>query len=225
MSETFGKIEESWRDKLSSQFNKEYFQKLEQFIIQEKKTHTIYPPANKIFEAFNSTPFQHVKVVIIGQDPYHNTRKAHGLSFSVADNITPPPSLKNIFKEIQNDIGLEAPVSGNLNFWAQQGVLLLNSILTVRSNEPGSHRKKGWENFTDYCINILSKERKNIIFLLWGKYAQKKSKFINKCNHYVLECPHPSPLSAYSGFFGSKHFSKTNSLLRKLNKTPIKWVK
>ena len=218
-------IAKSWKQKLTNEFKQVYFQQLKEFLFSEKKNHTIYPPENQIFAAFNHTPFSDVKVVIIGQDPYHGEGQANGFCFSVADGIKKPPSLVNIFKEINQDLGLNIPESGNLEHWAQQGVLLLNATLTVRAKNAGSHQKQGWERFTDSCIRNLSKERENLIFLLWGRFAQNKAAFIDSSKHHILTAPHPSPFSAYSGFFGCGHFSKTNELLQQMNKTTIQWVK
>jgi len=218
-------IAKSWKQQLTNEFKQVYFQQLKEFLFSEKKNHTIYPPENQIFAAFNHTPFSDVKVVIIGQDPYHGEGQANGFCFSVADGIKKPPSLVNIFKEIHQDLGLNIPESGNLEHWAQQGVLLLNATLTVRAKNAGSHQKQGWERFTDSCIRNLSKERENLIFLLWGRFAQNKAAFIDSSKHHILTAPHPSPFSAYSGFFGCGHFSKTNELLQQMNKTTIQWVK
>ncbi|MCB9186615.1 MAG: uracil-DNA glycosylase [Flavobacteriales bacterium] len=218
------KIESSWLALLQSEFNTEYFSRLREFLMQEKESQTIYPPGSLIFNAFNHTPVSKVKAVILGQDPYHGPDQAHGLCFSVNDGIQFPPSLQNIFKELQTDIGMETPKSGNLTKWADQGVLLLNATLTVRAKNAGSHQGKGWEQFTDAAIQKLSNERKNLVFLLWGRYAQNKESLINKQNgHLILKAPHPSPLSAYSGFFGCKHFSKANEFLRSKGIEPIDW--
>ena len=203
----------------------EFFQQLKIFLLSEKKNHTVYPKGNQIFAAFNLTPFSDVKVVIIGQDPYHGIGQANGLCFSVADGIKKPPSLVNIFKELREDLGFDIPESGNLEHWAQQGVLLLNATLTVRAKNAGSHQKQGWEQFTDACIRKLSSKRENLIFLLWGRFAQKKVALIDSNKHHVLTAPHPSPFSAHSGFFGCGHFSKTNELLQLMNKPTIEWVK
>ena len=184
----------------------------------------MYPPGNKIFAAFDLCPFDSVNVVIIGQDPYHGPGQANGLCFSVSDDIPPPPSLKNIFKEIQSDTDLEIPSSGNLEHWAKQGILMLNATLTVRANSAGSHQNKGWEEFTDSVIKLLSKEKEDLIFLLWGKFAQKKAAIIDKDKHYILTAAHPSPFSAHHGFFGCNHFSKTNRILKQQGKTEIQWV-
>ena len=225
MTKISPQIAESWKIQLANEFQQAYFQKLKDFLSSEKKNHTVYPPGDQIFAAFNHTPFSDVKVVIIGQDPYHGAGQANGLCFSVADGIKKPPSLVNIFKEIHQDLGLNIPDSGNLEHWAQQGVLLLNATLTVRAKNAGSHQKKGWEQFTDACIRKLSSERQNLIFLLWGRFAQNKATLIDSNKHHILTASHPSPFSAHSGFFGCGHFSKTNELLRQMNKPTIQWVK
>lgn len=218
------KINSTWSDLLADEFNSEYFAQLRTFLIQEKQTHTVYPSGSLIFNAFNHTPVNKVKAVILGQDPYHGPEQAHGLCFSVNDGIRFPPSLQNIFKELSSDIGMETPNSGNLTKWADGGVLLLNATLTVRARNAGSHQKKGWEEFTDAAIQKLSNERKNLVFLLWGRFAQNKEVLVNKENdHLILKAPHPSPFSAHSGFFGCKHFSKTNDFLRSRNIEPIDW--
>jgi uracil-DNA glycosylase len=217
------KIEESWKMKLNSEFEKSYFIGLTEFLKQEIKHHIVYPPGKLIFNAFDKCSFDHVKVVIIGQDPYHGPGQANGLCFSVNDGVRHPPSLKNIFKEITDDIGKPIPESGNLERWAKQGVLLLNATLTVRANTAGSHQNKGWEEFTDEVIRVISEEKSSIVFILWGAYAQKKGSIINTDKHLVLKAAHPSPFSAYNGFFGCKHFSKTNEYLRSLNKQEIEW--
>jgi uracil-DNA glycosylase len=217
------KIEPSWKLKLKDEFEKEYFINLSSFVRDEYAKHTIYPPGSLIFNSFNQCPFQNVKAVIIGQDPYHGPGQAHGLCFSVRDGVSFPPSLLNIFKEISLDMGLARPASGNLERWAQQGVLLLNATLTVRAHLAGSHQKKGWEQFTDSVIKILNDEKENIVFFLWGAYAQKKGEAIDRSRHLVLESVHPSPLSASRGFFGNKHFSKCNDYLRQKGVDPIDW--
>jgi uracil-DNA glycosylase len=219
------KIEESWQKCLNQEFGLDYFQNIMVFISEERKKNIIYPDKNKIFSAFNLTPFNKVKVVIIGQDPYHGVGQANGLCFSVNDEIKKPPSLMNIFKEIKNDIGTEIPISGNLEHWAKQGVFLLNSCLTVKHQKPASHKKIGWEQFTDATIKTISDNKKGVIFLLWGKFAQEKAHLIDEKKHHVLKSVHPSPLSAYNGFFGCKHFSKTNEILVQSNLKPIQWVK
>ena len=218
------KLDKSWKDKLDSFFQSPTFYSLKQFLVQEKKRYRVYPPGNKIFAAFDLCPFDSVNVVIIGQDPYHGQGQANGLCFSVSDDIPPPPSLKNIFKEIQSDTELEIPTSGNLEHWAKQGILMLNATLTVRANSAGSHQNKGWEEFTDSVIQLLSKEKEDLIFLLWGKFAQKKAAIIDKDKHYILTAAHPSPFSAHHGFFGCKHFSKANRILKQQGKTEIQWV-
>ena len=218
-------IESSWKEKLNTSFQSESFIRLKKFLKSEKEIQIIYPAGNKIFSAFNLCPFNSVKIVIIGQDPYHGPKQANGLCFSVSDGIKLPPSLQNIFKELKDDLDLEIPTSGNLEHWAEQGVLMLNATLTVRARQAGSHQKKGWEEFTDNVIRILSKEKENLIFLLWGRFAQNKAEIIDNEKHYILTAAHPSPFSAHSGFFGCRHFSKTNEILKKLNQKPIKWVK
>lgn len=217
------KIAPSWKQHLNEEFSKPYFHDLVNFVKQEYQTSSVYPPGKEIFNAFSHCDFDNVKVVIIGQDPYHGLGQANGLCFSVSDGIRKPPSLLNIFKEIKNDLGKEIPESGNLERWADQGVLLLNATLTVRANCPGSHQNKGWEAFTDAVIKRLSDEKEGIVFLLWGAYAQKKGAVINTQKHYVLRAAHPSPFAADRGFFGCKHFSKTNEYLRRIGKTEIDW--
>jgi uracil-DNA glycosylase len=219
------KIESSWKNKLLPAFQTESFSLLKKFLVEEKKQYTIYPTGNKIFSAFDLCPFDKTKVVIIGQDPYHGPNQANGLCFSVSDGINPPPSLKNIFKEIRDDIGDEIPHSGNLEHWAKQGVLMLNATLTVRAKQAGSHQKKGWEEFTDFVIKTLSKDKEGLVFLLWGRFAQNKAELIDSNKHHILTAAHPSPFSAHSGFFGCKHFSKTNTILSKQYQTQIKWCK
>ena len=225
MTKISPKIAESWKLHLKNEFQQPYFQQLKEFLLSEKKNYTVYPPGNQIFAAFNHTPFLDVKVVIIGQDPYHGAGQANGLCFSVANGIKKPPSLINIFKEIHQDLGLDIPESGNLENWAQQGVLLLNATLTVRAKNAGSHQKQGWEQFTDACIRKLSLERESLIFMLWGRFAQNKAELIDTSKHHILTAPHPSPFSAHSGFFGCGHFSKTNELLEQMNKPTIQWIK
>ena len=217
------KIEESWKNILSEEWNKDYFIRLTDFVRNEYATTQIFPPGKEIFAAFDATPFDNVKVVIIGQDPYHDVNQANGLCFSVRDGIPFPPSLLNIFKEIQDDLGTPIPTSGDLSRWAHQGVLLLNSTLTVRAHSAGSHQNKGWEQFTDEVILQLAQRKENLVFILWGAYAIKKGAFINRMKHLVLTSPHPSPLSAYRGFFGCKHFSQANKYLTEHGKTPIEW--
>ena len=217
------RIEASWKSKLNTEFEKEYFLRLSEFVKEEYRTKTIYPPGSLIFNAFNLCPFQKVKAVIIGQDPYHGPGQAHGLCFSVREGTDFPPSLINIFKEIESDLGIKRPVNGNLERWAAQGVLLLNATLTVMAHQAGSHQKRGWEQYTDSVISTLNNEKENIVFFLWGAYAQKKGESIDRSKHLVLESVHPSPLSAYQGFFGNKHFSKCNEYLEKNGIGPIKW--
>ena len=216
-------IEESWKKQLQPEFEKDYFIKLTDFVRNEYASTQIYPPGKLIFNAFNLCPFDKAKVVIIGQDPYHGPGQAHGLCFSVNDGVAFPPSLKNIFKEIQDDLGIPVPESGNLTRWANQGVLLLNATLTVRAHQAGSHQKKGWEEFTDAAIRALAEQRKHLVFILWGAYAQKKGAFIDRNKHLVLASAHPSPLSAYNGFFGNKHFSRANEYLMAHGETPVCW--
>ena len=216
-------IHDSWKEKLSGDFDSEYFGNLKEFLVVEKQKYTIYPPGKNIFNAFNTTPFNDVKVVILGQDPYHGPGQAHGLCFSVQQGIKPPPSLVNMFKELREDVGFNIPNHGNLQKWANQGVLLLNATLTVRANQAGSHQGKGWETFTDNAIKALSDNREGLVFLLWGRYAQAKEKIIDTQKHHVLKAAHPSPLSAYNGFFGCKHFSKTNELLKQQGREEIDW--
>lgn len=218
------KIEESWKAVLGDEFEKEYFLRLIDFVKTEYATTVCYPPGSLIFNAFQATPWNKVKVVILGQDPYHGPSQAHGLCFSVNDGIPFPPSLYNIFKEIRDDIGTPIPASGNLTRWAEQGVLLLNATLTVRAGQAGSHQNRGWETFTDAVIHALNKGKENLVFLLWGSYAQNKGKFIDTSRHLVLKARHPSPLSANSGgWFGTHHFSKTNEYLRQHAIEPINW--
>ena len=217
------KIEKSWQEVLQTEFDKPYFENLVGFVKQEYASNTIFPPAGQIFNAFNTCPFNNVKVVILGQDPYHGPGQAHGLCFSVNDGIQFPPSLQNIFKEITSDLGIPAPKTGNLTRWAEQGVLLLNATLTVRASQAGSHQGKGWEEFTDAVIKIISEKAENVVFILWGSYAIKKKSLINASKHCILTAPHPSPLSSYRGFFGCKHFSQTNTYLTSKGKTPIEW--
>jgi uracil-DNA glycosylase len=217
------KIEPGWKSKLSPEFQKEYFIRLADFIKNEYRIATIYPPGSLIFNAFDICPFEEVKAVIIGQDPYHGPGQAHGLCFSVREGVEFPPSLINIFKEIESDLGIQEPSSGNLTRWARQGVLLLNATLTVRAHQAGSHQKKGWEEFTDYVIRILNDQKNNIVFFLWGAYAQKKGESIDRTRHLVLESVHPSPLSASKGFFGNKHFSRCNDYLIRNGIEPIDW--
>lgn len=217
-------LEASWQKFLGEEFEKPYMQQLRNFL-REEKNHKklIYPKSDKVFSALNFTPFEKVKVVILGQDPYHGKGQAHGLCFSVPKGINPPPSLVNIYKELQSDLNLPMPKHGTLVSWAEQGVLLLNSVLTVESGKPASHQGKGWEQFTDRVIHILNEKKTALVFLLWGAYAQKKGAFIDKTRHLVLQAPHPSPFSAHQGFLGCKHFSKTNEYLQQHGETPIHW--
>ena len=218
------KIEQSWKDVLAGEFEKDYFARLTQFVKEEYNSGTpIYPPARLIFNAFDHCPFDKVKVVILGQDPYHGAGQANGLCFSVNKGITFPPSLLNIFKEIQDDLGTPIPQDGDLTRWSDQGVLLLNATLTVRASQAGSHQKRGWEEFTDAAIRELASRRSGIVFILWGSYAQKKGAFIDRSKHLVLSSPHPSPLSAYQGFFGNHHFSTANRYLQQPGKSEIIW--
>ncbi|MGM9823930.1 MAG: uracil-DNA glycosylase [Muribaculaceae bacterium] len=217
------KIEESWKQELSDEWSKDYFVRLTNFVRNEYATKQIFPPGRQIFAAFNATPFNEVKVVILGQDPYHDVGQANGLCFSVNDGIQFPPSLRNIFQEIHNDIGSPIPQSGDLTRWAKQGVLLLNATLTVEAHKAASHQRQGWEQFTDEVISHLSQHRRNVVFILWGSYAISKRTLINPDKHLILTSVHPSPLSAYRGFFGNKHFSKANNYLIEHGKTPITW--
>lgn len=218
------KIEKSWKEKLAKEFEKDYFRELTSFVREEYKgTTPIYPPARLIFNAFDHCPFENVKVVILGQDPYHGPGQANGLCFSVNKGIQFPPSLMNIFKEIADDTGKPIPSDGDLTRWSDQGVLLLNATLTVRAASAGSHQNKGWEQFTDAVIRILAEKRENIVFILWGSYAQKKGAFIDRNKHLVLTSPHPSPLSAYHGFFGNHHFTRANDYLQSHGMQPIEW--
>ncbi len=215
----------SWQAVLAPEFEKEYMQHLKAFLLQEKQQgYTIFPKNEEVFNAFNHTPFDQVKIVIIGQDPYHGTGQAHGLSFSVKKGVPIPPSLQNIYKELQTDIpGFTYPSHGELTYWADQGVLLLNATLTVRANQAGSHQHKGWEQFTDQAMASLSSKREGIVFMLWGRYAQQKESLIDTNKHFVLKAAHPSPFSAYNGFFGCKHFSQANVILAKEGKQSINW--
>ena len=217
------RIEESWKRELAEEWEKDYFVRLTQFVREEYATKQIFPPGRQIFAAFNSTPFHDVKVVILGQDPYHDVGQANGLCFSVNDGIQFPPSLRNIFKEIESDIGTPVPQSGDLSRWAKQGVLLLNATLTVEAHRAGSHQRHGWEQFTDRVIAHLAEHRDNLVFILWGSYAIGKGAFIDRNRHLVLTSVHPSPLSAHRGFFGNHHFSRTNQYLIEHGKTPIEW--
>jgi len=217
------KIESGWKSRLRTEFEKDYFIRLTDFIKEEYRKATIYPPGALIFNAFDICPFDTVKAVILGQDPYHGPGQAHGLCFSVRERIEFPPSLINIFKEIETDLGIPQPSSGDLTRWARQGVLLLNATLTVRAHQAGSHQKKGWEEFTDYVIKVLNNEKNNLVFFLWGAYAQKKGESIDRSRHLVLESVHPSPLSASRGFFGNRHFSRCNDYLITKGIEPIDW--
>lgn len=217
------KIEASWKNRLSDEFEQPYFTELTEFVRLEYATKQIYPPGRLIFHAFEQSPFDQTKVVILGQDPYHGPGQAHGLCFSVPDGVEQPPSLQNIFREITQDISIPAPSSGNLDRWASQGVLLLNATLTVQANRAGSHQNHGWERFTDRVIRILAEEKEHLVFMLWGSFAQKKGEFIDRSKHLVLTSPHPSPLSSYRGFFGNRHFSKTNQYLELHGIEPIQW--
>ena len=217
------KIEENWKKVLFDEFQKPYFEALKAFLVEEKKVHAIYPKSSNIFAAFDNTPFDNVKVVILGQDPYHGENQAHGLSFSVQDGVPHPPSLQNIFKELRDDMGCAIPKSGNLSAWAKQGVFLLNTVLTVRASEANSHRNQGWENFTDAVIKLLSAHKEHLVFILWGAPAGAKASLIDEQKHLILKAPHPSPLSSYRGFFGSKPFSKSNEFLTCKGIKPISW--
>lgn len=217
------KIEPSWKVRLLEEFEQPYFIELTDFVKHEYATKQIFPPGKLIFHAFEQSPFDQTKVVILGQDPYHGPGQAHGLCFSVPEGIEQPPSLQNIFKEISEDLGIPSPSGGNLDRWATQGVLLLNATLTVQANRAGSHQNRGWERFTDRVIRILAEEKEHLVFMLWGSFAQKKGEFIDRKKHLVLTSPHPSPLSSYRGFFGNRHFSKTNEYLKMYGIEPIKW--
>jgi uracil-DNA glycosylase len=217
------RIDESWREVLQTEFDKPYFELLTDFVRHAYRTTQCFPPAGQIFRAFDLCPFDKVRVVIIGQDPYHDVNQAHGLCFSVQDGVPAPPSLVNIYKELHRDLGKPIPSSGNLTHWAEQGVLLLNATLTVEAHKAGSHQGKGWEELTDAAIQVLNQKREKIVFMLWGSYAQRKGKFIDRRKHLVLEAVHPSPLSAYRGFIGCGHFSKANNYLQQHGQTPIAW--
>jgi uracil-DNA glycosylase len=216
-------IEASWKEILKEEFEMQYFAALKEFLLEEKSKYAVYPPGELIFNAFRLTPFESVRVVLLGQDPYHGSGQAHGLCFSVPPGITVPPSLGNIFKEIERDMGIPVPRHGNLEKWAREGVLLLNATLTVRAGQPGSHQRKGWETFTNAVISRLSEKRVGLVFLLWGKYAQEKEAIIDTNRHYLLKAAHPSPYSAYNGFFGCRHFSKTNTILKNHGLEEIDW--
>ncbi|GAB3200620.1 uracil-DNA glycosylase [Pontibacter aydingkolensis] len=217
------KIEESWQNVLQDEFEKPYFKNLVSFVKDEYTSQKVYPAGNQIFNAFQMCPFDEVKVVILGQDPYHGPNQANGLAFSVSDQVRTPPSLINIFKEIKSDLGKDVPATGNLERWAKQGVLLLNATLTVRAGNAGSHQKKGWEEFTDAVVKQVNDKKEHVVFMLWGAYAQKKGAFIDEKKHLVLKSAHPSPFAADRGFFGNKHFSKANNYLVEHDKEPIDW--
>ena len=217
------KIEHSWKEQLAPEFSKPYFKSLTDFVRKEYEATRIYPKGSQIFNAFDKTTFDKVKVVILGQDPYHEPGQAHGLCFSVNDGIALPPSLQNIYKELQDDLDIPPRTSGNLEHWAEQGVLLLNATLTVRAHQAGSHQNKGWEEFTDAVIHKIAKEKNHVVFILWGSYAQKKGAFIDPFDNLILKSVHPSPLSVYRGFFGSRPFSKTNNYFVQTGQTPIDW--
>jgi uracil-DNA glycosylase len=218
-------LEGSWLERLDDQFQREYMQKLRDFLVTRKEHRAvIYPPGKQIFNALNSTPFEQVRVVILGQDPYHGPGQAHGLCFSVQSGVRVPPSLANIYREIQSDLGIEPPHNGYLQSWAEQGVLLLNAVLTVERGQAGSHQGKGWEIFTDAIVQLLNDERENLVFMLWGSYAMKKGAVIDSRKHLVLKAPHPSPLSAHRGFLGCRHFSSANDYLKKHQQLPIDWA-
>jgi len=216
-------ISDSWKKHLSNEFELSYFKQLAAFVKLEQNDETIYPADNNIFNAFNCTAFDNIKVIILGQDPYHGKGQAHGLAFSVLDGVSFPPSLRNIFQEYSSDLGYSMPSSGNLTKWADEGVFLLNTVLTVRANEAHSHKDKGWERFTDAVIKLISERKEHLVFILWGKPAQQKAKLIDESKHFVLKAPHPSPLSSYRGFFGSRPFSKTNEYLKKQGIIEIDW--
>jgi len=216
-------IDAEWKEILNGEFQKPYFESLRDFLVNEKKLYQVYPPGPKIFEAFNRTPFSRVKVVLLGQDPYHGPGQAHGLCFSVPEGVIFPPSLQNILKEMESDLGIAYPSSGDLTPWAEQGVLLLNATLTVRANQAGSHQGQGWEQFTDAVISHLSEKRTGLVFMLWGNYARNKRTIIDGTKHCILEAPHPSPLSVYRGFFGCRHFSSANQWLTNAGLSPVDW--
>lgn len=217
------RIDPSWKSALHAEFAAPYFAALKAFLVEERKHQVVYPPGSQIFSAYNHTPFDQVKVVIVGQDPYHGPGQANGMCFSVAPGTRLPPSLQNIFKEIASDLEVKMGPSGDLSPWAKQGVLLLNATLTVRAGQPASHQGRGWEQFTDQTIRLLSEKREGLVFLLWGRPAQLKEKLVDTRKHFVLKAAHPSPLSAYNGFFGCRHFSQTNKILLSQGKTPIYW--
>jgi len=217
------KIAPDWKEALSAEFSKPYFQELVDFVKSEYQSKRIFPSGSKIFRAFDETPYQHVKVVILGQDPYHGPGQANGLCFSVNEGVTFPPSLRNILKELNSDVGKPIPKNGDLSEWANQGVLLLNATLTVQANNAGSHQGKGWEKFTDSVIQTLNEQRRGIVYMLWGSSAQKKAAFVREDRNLILKSPHPSPLSAHRGFFGNNHFSKANAYLLEQGRTPVEW--
>ena len=224
MSDANIQMHESWKTALKAEFEKPYFAELKRFLQAEKAAgKTIYPPGSLIFNAFNSTPFDQVRIVILGQDPYHGPGQAHGLCFSVQHGVKPPPSLVNIYKELQSDVGITLPTHGCLQSWTTQGVFLLNAILTVEANKPASHQKKGWEEFTNAAIQQLSLQREGLIFMLWGNFAQQKATLIDERKHTILKAPHPSPFSAHTGFLGCGHFSKANAILTARGESPVKW--
>jgi uracil-DNA glycosylase len=218
------KIEESWKAMLAHEFQKPYFSELKASLMHERHHHTVYPTRSNIFNAYNTTPFEKVKVVILGQDPYHGPNQAHGLAFSVQEGVPFPPSLQNIFKELHDDIGCPVPKNGTLTHWAEEGVFLLNTVLTVRAGQAHSHRNLGWERFTDATIRLISEHKEHVVFILWGRHAQQKAKLIDESKHLILRAPHPSPLSAYRGFFGSRPFSRTNHYLSASGIKPIDWT-
>jgi len=224
MAKVNPQIEESWKSMLACEFRSDYFYELKQFLVEEKKQHAVYPPGDQIFSAFNHTPVGKVKVVILGQDPYHGRGQAHGLCFSVPDGMQPPPSLENIYKELHDDLGIPVPNHGNLTNWAKQGVLLLNATLTVRAANAGSHQDRGWERFTDSAIKILSDQKDGLVFMLWGRYAQNKASLIDGARHLILKAAHPSPFSANNGFFGCRHFSKANEYLKQRGRSIVDWA-
>lgn len=217
-------IQTDWYHLLKDEFQQPYFSRLQSYIDREREVYTVYPPPAEVYTSFQLTPYEKVKVVILGQDPYHDEQQAHGLAFSVRQGIKAPPSLKNIFRELQSDLGIPAPPSGDLSHWAEQGVLLLNTVLTVRAHQPNSHRNQGWETFTDAVLRVLNLKTSPIVFILWGNPAQKKSVLISSNRHHIIQTPHPSPLSAHRGFFGSRPFSKTNEVLRLNNLQEINWT-
>ncbi|MFT0801733.1 uracil-DNA glycosylase [Bacillus swezeyi] len=217
-------LNDSWWGQLENEFDKPYYQELREMLKREYAEHTVYPEPNDIYNALHYTSYEKVKVVILGQDPYHGPGQAHGLSFSVKSGVNPPPSLKNIFIELQNDIGADIPNHGSLVSWAKQGVLLLNTVLTVRRGQANSHKGKGWEQLTDSLIDVLNKREKPVVFILWGRHAQMKKERIDTSKHFIIQSPHPSPFSARNGFFGSRPFSRANQYLEKINEEPIDWA-